>query len=114
MEINMASAVYQVTEEKVAAAFNEINDQVFGGILDLDDLDDIDIDFLDTEWGYCIEEDGEIVLGLTDEFPSQKDFKDTLCHEMTHLWQIMNGWKVNHGTAFMKIADHAKKFGYTL
>jgi hypothetical protein len=104
--------MYKVTENKLAKGFQKINKQVFDGLLDLSDIDSIEIDFLDTEWGYCVDEDGEIVLGMTDEFPSSVAFLDTLCHEMIHLYQIMSGWKVNHGKQFKALAKHAEKFGY--
>lgn len=104
--------MFKVTTDTVEKTFNQINKKVFDGILSFYDLDVLDIDYLDTEWGFCIEEDGEIILGLTDRFPSEKDFQITLCHEMIHLWQIMNGFKVNHGKRFEDMREKAKAYGY--
>lgn len=104
--------MFKVTIDTVEKTFDQINKKVFDGILSFYDLDVVDIDYLDTEWGFCIEEDGEIVLGLTDEFRSKKDFQNTLCHEMIHLWQIMNGFKVNHGKRFEDMCERSKTYGY--
>lgn len=106
--------MYTVTAEKVNEAFSKINTELFYGELELSDVE-LDIDYLDTELGFCVEEDdGSIVLGLTNEFNSKEAFLDTLCHEMIHLWQIMNCWKVHHGDSFRDYADKALKFGYTV
>jgi hypothetical protein len=106
--------VFAVTHKNLEKSFNKINGVVFDGLLDLRDLDEIDIDFLDTEWGYCIEEDGEIVLGVTDEFPSKKEFEDTLCHEMIHLYQIISDLKVDHGKVFKSFEKHANNLGFNV
>lgn len=111
---NEENTVYKVTEARIARNFKVINDQVFGGLLELSDIDEIDIDFLDTEWGYCVDEGNEIILGMTNEFPSVRDFLNTLCHEMIHLYQIMNDEIVDHGETFESFAQWAKKLGYVV
>ena len=104
--------MYKVTENKLSKCFEKINQEVFDGLLAFEDIDSVEVEFLDTEWGYCVDEDGEIVLGITDEFPTRADFMNTLAHEMIHLFQITNSLKVNHGVAFERIAQHARPFGY--
>lgn len=39
-------------------------------------------------------------------------YNQRLCHEMIHLWQIMNGFKVNHGKRFEDMREKAKAYGY--
>ena len=102
---------YAVTHSKVRNAFNTLNKQVFSNQLDFESVE-LDIDFLDTEWGFCISEDGEIILGLTDEFPNRKSFVDVLCHEMIHLYQIVNNLNVDHKSTFKKWAKSAEKLGH--
>jgi len=105
---------YTTTVSKTKTSFAKISSQLFRGILDIDDLE-LEIDPLDTEVGFCIEdENGKIILGLTDKFESKKQFEDVLCHEMIHLWQIMNCWKVHHGDSFQDYAKKALKFGYSV
>jgi len=104
--------VYSITKKIVARDFNVINREVFDNILDFSVIDYVDIDFLDTELGYCIDEGNEIILGLTDEFDSRDDFLNTLCHEMIHLYQILNDLGVNHGNQFKSMAKHSALFGY--
>ena len=60
-----------IDENTVHAVLADINDRVFDGELPLE-LIDIDIDFLDTEWGFCVDEGDRIILGLTNEFRSRK------------------------------------------
>ena len=92
--------MYTVTHKNVEGAFNHLNRKVFGKALDFSSIE-LDIDFLDTEWGFCVpEDDGTIVLGLTNTFPSEIDFLSTLCHEMIHLLQIVKNKPVNHGKFF--------------
>ena len=93
--------MFTVTHKKIEKSFAKINNLIFAGALEISDIDEIDIDFLDTEYGFCIEENGKIVLGLTDVFDSAKSFENTLCHEMIHLFQIMSDIKVDHGKSFM-------------
>jgi len=78
--------MFKVTEEIVLKEMNVLNEEMFEGLLDIDAIE-IDIDFLDAEWGYCVdEEDGRgTILGLTDEFDSYESFRTILAHEMIHL-----------------------------
>ena len=100
-----------ITENTARTVLADVNDRVFGGELPID-LIDIDIDFLDTEWGFCVDEDDRIVLGLTDEFRSRKQMVAIIVHEMIHAMQIYNEVEVSHDTPFW---DHyvavAKKNG---
>jgi hypothetical protein len=109
---NKEIEMFYVKHKTLEKSFNKINGVVFDDLLDLRDLDAIDIDFLDTEWGYCIEEDGEIILGVTDKFPSKKAFEDTLCHEMIHLYQIISDLKVDHGKVFKSFEKRANRLGF--
>lgn len=100
-----------INENTARNVLADVNDWVFDGELPLD-LIDIDVDFLDTEWGFCVDEDDRIILGLTDEFRSYKHLVATVVHEMIHAMQIYNEVEVSHESAMW---DHyvaaAKKIG---
>jgi hypothetical protein len=100
---------FKVNENKVRKAFKHINEHVFGGDLDINAIGEIDVDFLDTELGFCVPEEDMIVFGLTDEFPNKKEFMNTMCHEMIHLLQIVSDRKVNHGQFFASWCQIAEK-----
>ena len=87
-----------IDENTVHAVLADINDRVFDGELPLE-LIDIDIDFLDTEWGFCVDEGDRIILGLTNEFRSRKQMIAIIVHEMIHAMQIYNDVGVSHDTA---------------
>lgn len=93
--------LFEVTEEIVLKEMNVLNEEMFEGLLDIDAIE-LDIDFLDAEWGYCVdEEDGRgTILGLTDEFDSYESFRTILAHEMIHAYQIQECMTVNHGDVF--------------
>tara|TARA_R110000737_G_C14546261_1_gene479924 strand:+ start:535 stop:1059 length:525 start_codon:yes stop_codon:yes gene_type:complete len=93
--------LFEVTEEIVLKEMNVLNKEMFEGLLDIDAIE-LDIDFLDAEWGYCVdEEDGRgTILGLTDEFESYESFRTILAHEMIHAYQIQECMTVNHGDVF--------------
>lgn len=109
--MSMIRDVFSVTRKELDKSFNRIRALVFDNLIDLSDLDDVDIDFLDTEWGYCVEENDEIILGVTDEFSSKKAFENTLCHEMIHLYQIVSNSPVNHGKTFKSFEKRARLAG---
>jgi hypothetical protein len=87
-----------IDENTVRTVLADVNDSVFDGELPVE-LIDIDIDFLDTEWGFCVDEDNRIILGLTNKFRSRKQMVAIIVHEMIHAMQIYNGVEVSHDTA---------------
>jgi len=105
------------TEKATRALMQRVNETVFEGELPIE-LIDIDIEFQDTVWGYCVpseEYDDRILLGLTDEFENRKQFANTVVHELIHAMQIYNDAKVGHETHMW---DHyvmlAEKAGYQI
>lgn len=95
----------------------QVNQTVFEGELPVD-LIDLDIDFQDDVWGYCVpsdEVDGRILLGLTDEFEDRRQFANTVVHELIHAMQIYNEATVGHDT---RMWDHyvaaAERAGYQI
>ena len=100
--------LFEVTEEIVLKEMNVLNEEMFEGLLEID-ASEIGIDFLDAEWGYCVdEEDGRgTILGLTDEFDSYELFLTVLAHEMIHAYQIQECMTVNHGDVFERFVQYA-------
>ena len=97
--------LFEVTEEIVLKEMNVLNEEMFEGLLDINAIE-LDIDFLDAEWGYCVdEEDGRgTILNLTNEFDSYDSFRTILAHLMIHAYQIQECMAINDG-------DVAKLFG---
>lgn len=100
--------MFKVTEEIVRKEMDRINEEVFADFIYTDDIE-VDIDYLDTEWGYCFDEDGTIVLGLTDEFEDETQFRTILAHEMIHALQLQLGIGANHGDYFKKVASYIQE-----
>jgi len=100
--------MYKVTEEIVRKEMDKINDEVFASFLYIDDIE-LDIDTLDTEWGFCFDEEGTTVLGLNDEFEDKEQFRTILAHEMIHALQLQLGITVSHGEYFKKVANHIQE-----
>jgi len=100
--------MYKVTEEVVRKEMDKINDEVFASFLYIDDIE-LDIDTLDTDWGFCFDEDGTTVLGLNDEFEDKEQFRTILAHEMIHALQLQLGITVSHGEYFKKVANHIQE-----
>ena len=76
------------------------NKTVFEGELPVG-LIDLEIEFQDDVWGFCIpsdETDGRILLGLTSEFESKIHLANTVVHELIHAMQIYNEANVGHTT----------------
>jgi hypothetical protein len=100
--------MYKVTEEIVRKEMDKINEEVFANFLYIDDIE-LDIDYLEVEDGFCFDEHGITVLGLTDEFQDKTQFRTILAHEMIHALQIQLGVGVNHGEYFKKVANFIKE-----
>lgn len=64
--------------------FRILNERYFCGVLRLDEFD---VEEMDTELGFCIEEGGRYIIGLTEWFDCEQQFISTLFHEMVHLYQ---------------------------
>jgi len=101
--------MYEVTDTKLATEFKTMNNRFFDGILEFDALE---VDDLDTEWGYCVDDDDEWILGVTREFPTKKAFHETLLHEMTHLFQLNADMPVDHDEMFFEWCDVFLKEGF--
>jgi hypothetical protein len=102
---------YTVTDTKLATEFKTMNSRFFGSFLELDALE---IDDLDTEWGFCVDDDDEWVLGVTREFPTKKAFQETLLHEMAHLFQLNADMPVDHNETFFEWCDVFLKEGFNV
>jgi hypothetical protein len=100
--------VYRVKESDVWKEITYINEEAFLGAIDIGYIE-LDIDFLDTEWGFCVPEEDVTVLGLTDEFDSYHMFRTVLAHELIHAYQIQEKLSVNHGNLFLSLADICNK-----
>jgi len=100
--------VYQVKESDVWKEISFINQEAFLGVIDIDAIE-LDIDFLDTEWGFCVPEEDVTVLGLTDEFDSYQMFRTVLAHELIHAYQIQEELPVDHDDLFLSLADICNK-----
>jgi len=101
--------MYKVTAKNLDAEFVAMNNRFFDGILEVDALE---VDDLDTEWGFCVDDDDEWVLGVTRNFPNKKAFHETLLHEMVHLYQINADMIVSHDEIFFGWCDLLKKDGF--
>ena len=101
----------------VLKIIEQANQTVFGGELPVD-LIDIDIDFQDDVWGYCVphdEVDGRILLGVTDQFENAKKLANTVVHELIHAMQIYNETRVGHDTPMWNhYVAEAEKAGYKI
>jgi hypothetical protein len=98
--------LFEITEEIVLKEMAILNEEIFSNLINIDAIE-LDVDFLDTEWGYCFEERGTIVLGLTTEFDSYELFRTVLAHEMIHAYQIQECMTVNHGDVFKLFGQYA-------
>jgi hypothetical protein len=103
--------MFVVTQEILEDAFIKFNEMFFDAALEVDELE---VDELDTEWGFCVDDDDEWVLGVTNVFPSEQAFHETLLHELTHLYQINAGLEVNHDEKFQEICEGFQKYGFNV
>lgn len=89
----------EVSYEVAWKVFRILNDRYFCNTLIVDEFD---IDEMDTELGFCIEESGKYVIGLTVEFECPQQFISTVFHEMVHLYQYQKlAQEPNHGPTFL-------------
>lgn len=58
---------------------------------------------LDDAYGWTIGEGKKISIWIADDL-TKKEMKETLRHEMIHVWQHINGKDMDHGKQFKKIA----------
>ena len=100
--------MYTVTDKKLTSELAKMNKRFFDNALEVDVLE---VDDLDTEWGFCVD-DEEWVLGVTREFPTKKEFHETLLHEMAHLLQINADLPVDHGEVFEDMCEMFKENGF--
>ena len=112
-DIFEASKIFEVTEEIVLKEMDILNKVMFNGVLDVDAIE-IDIDslcFLNTESGFCVDEDDGrgTLLGLNDTFDSYESFRSVLAHQMIHAYQIQEALNVNHKTVFGLFGQYANQ-----
>jgi len=100
--------MFKVTEEIVRKEMDKINEEVFADFIYTDDIE-VDVDYLDSDWGGCFDENDKIVLSLTDEFEDETQFRTILAHEMIHALQLQLGIPVNHGEYFKKVANYIQE-----
>jgi hypothetical protein len=84
---------YIVTVSKIKKTFNKYNLAYFDNKLKLPV--DIDIDYMDNEWAAYIPFDIDCAhdtLYINNLFSDKTQFKNTIAHEMVHMWQ----WQVNN------------------
>jgi hypothetical protein len=105
-------ALFVVTEKILEKEFSKMNELFFDGALEVDILE-VD-DHLDTEWGFCVDDNEEWVLGVTSEFPTKKSFQETLLHEMAHLYQLNADLEVNHGETFQRLCGVFNVAGFVV
>ena len=101
------SETYRVNLANLRILMKTINRIGFDGDLDLDKLSLV-VEYMDTELGYCIKEEGDVfpVLGVDNTYKDHSEFKSTLAHEMIHLYQyqILN-MEPNHERHFIEFAE---------
>ena len=101
------SETYRVNLANLRILMKTINRIGFDGDLDLDKLSLV-VEYMDTELGYCIKEEGDVfpVLGVCNTYKDHSEFKSTLAHEMIHLYQyqILN-MEPNHERHFIEFAE---------
>lgn len=103
---------YKINEEIVRKSLVKLNKKIFGNFLDVSEENLIlDLDPLDTEWGFINDEEEKLVLGLHTEFPTKKFYEEVLAHEMVHLLQVALEIPVTHGKTFKAIGRHVRKYG---
>lgn len=76
-----------VTQDLATKIFHRLNMRYFLARLFVHDFD---ISYMDTELGYCVREEDQYIIGLTDEFEDEQQFISTLFHEMVHLYQYQH------------------------
>lgn len=99
-----------VTIQRITKLFNQFNGNIFAGKLIRPQFE---VDKMDTEVGYCIDDDDHIVIGIADDLNDML-LKCTLIHEMVHLWQIQNKKKVDHSLEFQKWKKEIKYYGFNI
>lgn len=98
-----------VTKDLALKIFERLNVRYFLSKLFVHDFD---IDFMDTELGYCVREEDQYIIGLTDEFEDEQQFISTLFHEMVHLYQYQYlKREPDHDYTFFAWAPLARKTG---
>lgn len=116
-------AKYKTTYSDIKKYFKIINDVVFDNLLS--PFNEVKIKQIkDREfkcWGQvCIYEwkrkgTRQYHLEMLPEYPTKKDFVDTLGHEMVHLYQMANvGDTGNHNALFYSFKPKLKQIGLTL
>lgn len=106
---------YKPTAAIVRKTLRKLNKKIYGNLLEVDSQNlKVEIEKLDTEWGYVDDESDPIILGLNEVYPNKHFFEEVVCHEMAHLMQVALELKVNHGKTFNKIGKHALKYGYDI
>ena len=100
--------MFRIDQITVQAHFAMLNAMHFDGELHVDEfwIDESDDDFCGVD-----EVDGEIVIGMCKEYDDEHQFICLLAHEMTHVWQIQNGYDGGHDGEFLVVAKRLEKSG---
>jgi len=103
-----ANQMYQIDMTTLEAKFALFNAIHFDGKLEVDEfwIDDSDDDFCGVD-----DVDGVIVIGMCKEYDDEFQFDCLLAHEMTHIWQIQNGYDGGHDGEFLVVAKRLEKSG---
>jgi len=116
-------AKYKTTYSDIKKYFQIINETVFDNLLS--PFNEVKIKLIKDRkikcWGQvCIYEwkrkgTRQYHLEMLPEYPTKKDFVDTLGHEMVHLYQMANvGDTGNHNALFYSFKPKLKQIGLTL
>src|SRR5665213_3476924 len=99
---------YQITN-----AFKWLNTDVFDSLINEKNIV-FEIDILDTEWGYCVDDEipGKTLIVITNEVQDTQFLLDLLCNEMIHAWQIQTFYgRAGYGLDYEIMAQAANRDG---
>jgi predicted metal-dependent hydrolase len=99
--------------QDLVESFDKFNQDYFSGCLQRPHVLEVESD-MDTEVGYCTDDDGVVVLGVADNFLNRYQFDCVILHEMTHLWQMQNCETVGHNRSFKAFKKTLKKQGWEI
>lgn len=99
--------------------FRKINNKYFGGLLETPRFKTIKTRnlrgfFMGVKWD---DSESDLTISINYKHPdheTKRNIKETLIHEMVHLYQFQNGYKVNHGKIFRKFVKYFKAQGYKI
>lgn len=96
----------------IDATFHHFNHTLFNGELPLPEFKYLKNKLYQGYFIGCHNIDGPsytIKINFKHYNKTYEEFCETLIHEMVHLFQLINGFKVNHGKGFKLIAKKIKR-----